>query len=112
MGKCRFRTLLLSATYSKSTRDILVEQFHDENSELIEVSANFLRPEAGIFVHHEANENAHRQRVEQLLMTLLARRFCIAPSAQMGNVVCPSERTATGESAYSTVKLTQTIARN
>lgn len=73
MGKCRFRTLLLSATYSKSTRDILVEQFHDENSELIEVSANFLRPEPEYFVHHEANENAHRQRVEQLLMTLPAR---------------------------------------
>ncbi|ELY5912816.1 TPA: ATP-dependent DNA helicase RecQ [Cronobacter sakazakii] len=70
LGKCRFRTLLLSATYSKSTRDILVEQFHDENSELIEVSANFLRPEPEYFVHHEANENAHRQRVEQLLMTL------------------------------------------
>lgn len=29
-GKCRFRTLLLSATYSKSTRNILIDQFHDE----------------------------------------------------------------------------------
>lgn len=69
-GKCRFRTLLLSATYSKSTRNILIDQFHDENSELIEVSANFLRPEPEYFVHHEANENTHRQRVEQLLMTV------------------------------------------
>lgn len=67
---CRFRTLLLSATWSQNTRDVIVEQFRADDSELIEITANFLRPEPEYFVHAEPNPDAHQQRVEQLLMTL------------------------------------------
>lgn len=67
---CRFRTLLLSATWSQNTRDVIVEQFRADDSELIEITANFLRPEPEYFVHAEHNPTAHQQRVEQLLMTL------------------------------------------
>lgn len=67
---CRFRTLLLSATWSQNTRDVIVEQFRSDDSELIEITANFLRPEPEYFVHAEPTPGAHQQRVEQLLMTL------------------------------------------
>lgn len=68
--ECRFRTLLLSATWSQNTRDVIVEQFRADDSELIEITANFLRPEPEYFVHAEPSETAHQQRVEQLLMSL------------------------------------------
>ncbi|MCP6060505.1 hypothetical protein NL388_35145, partial [Klebsiella pneumoniae] len=64
------RTLLLSATWSQNTRDVIVEQFRSDDSELIEITANFLRPEPEYFVHAEPTPGAHQQRVEQLLMTL------------------------------------------
>ncbi|MFH7096192.1 helicase-related protein, partial [Klebsiella pneumoniae] len=67
---CRFRTLLLSATWSQNTRDVIVEQFRADDSELIEITANFLRPEPEYFVHTEPNPTSHKQRVEQLLMSL------------------------------------------
>lgn len=67
---CRFRTLLLSATWNQSTRDVIVEQFRADDSELIEITANFLRPEPEYFIHAEPNPEAHQQRVERLLMTL------------------------------------------
>ncbi|EJH7015145.1 ATP-dependent DNA helicase RecQ [Salmonella enterica] len=67
---CRFRTLLLSATWSQNTRDVIVEQFRADDSELIEITANFLRPEPEYFVHTEPNPASHKQRVEQLLMSL------------------------------------------
>lgn len=67
---CRFRTLLLSATWSQNTRDVIVEQFRTDDSELIEITANFLRPEPEYFVHAEPSPSAHQQRVEQLLMAL------------------------------------------
>ena len=67
---CRFRTLLLSATWSQNTRDVIIEQFRSDDSELIEITANFLRPEPEYFVHAEPNPGAHQQRVEQLLMAL------------------------------------------
>jgi len=56
---CRFRTLLLSATWSQNTRDVIVEQFRADDSELIEITANFLRPEPEYFVHAEPSETAH-----------------------------------------------------
>lgn len=67
---CHFRTLLLSATWSQSTRNVIVDLFRSDDSELIEITANFLRPEPEYFVHAERDEHAHQQRVESLLMTL------------------------------------------
>lgn len=67
---CRFRTLLLSATWSQNTRDVIVEQFRSKDSELIEITANFLRPEPEYFVHAASSEVAHQQLVGQLMMSL------------------------------------------
>lgn len=67
---CRFRTLLLSATYSQNTRDALIEHFHGNGSDLIEISANFLRPEPEYFVHRAPSEADHQQHIEHLLMSL------------------------------------------
>ncbi|MDP1217130.1 ATP-dependent DNA helicase RecQ, partial [Klebsiella pneumoniae] len=49
---------------------VIVEQFRADDSELIEITANFLRPEPEYFVHTEPNPTSHKQRVEQLLMSL------------------------------------------
>lgn len=64
------RTLLMSATFSASTLELLKDSFVPDGSQAIEVNGSFLRPETNFNVRKTSGEQEHRNAVLEMLWRL------------------------------------------